>query len=64
MYACICAGVDESDVIAAVDDGADSLFAVAQATHAGTGCGSCHDRIEALIELRCGACPLASQAVA
>ncbi len=64
MYACICAGVDENEIIAAVDNGADNLFAVVQATRAGSGCGSCHDRIETMIELRCGPCPLARQAVA
>jgi bacterioferritin-associated ferredoxin len=50
VYACICAAVDEGEVLAAVD--------------AGTGCGGCHDRIEDLIDLRCGACPLAGQRVA
>jgi bacterioferritin-associated ferredoxin len=58
MFACICAAVEEREILAAVDMGADSLYAVSQATHAGTGCGTCHDRIEDLIEARCGACPL------
>jgi bacterioferritin-associated ferredoxin len=64
MYACICAAVDEGEIFAAVDAGADTISAVSQVTRAGTGCGSCHDRIEDLIEIRCGACPLAGQRVA
>ncbi len=64
MFACISAAVEEHDILAAVDQRADSIKAVASATRAGTGCGSCHDRIEDLIELRCGVCPLADQEVA
>jgi bacterioferritin-associated ferredoxin len=64
VFACICAAVDEGEVLAAVDAGADTISAVGQLTRAGTGCGSCHDRIEDLIELRCGPCPLAGQRVA
>jgi NAD(P)H-nitrite reductase large subunit len=64
VFACICAAVDEQDILAAVDQGADSIMAVASVTRAGTGCGSCHDHIEDLIELRCGACPLAGAQVA
>jgi bacterioferritin-associated ferredoxin len=61
MYACICAAVDEDDIAQAVDSGADSIPAVSRMTQAGTGCGGCHDRIEDLIEARCGVCPLAPQ---
>jgi bacterioferritin-associated ferredoxin len=64
MYACICAAVDESQVLDAIDDGADTVQAVGHATSAGTGCGSCHERIEDLIESRCGVCPLAARLVA
>jgi NAD(P)H-nitrite reductase large subunit len=57
MYACICAGVDEGTVLAAVDEGAESVRAIGRATRAGTGCGGCHKRIERLIERQCGICP-------
>jgi bacterioferritin-associated ferredoxin len=50
MYACLCATVRESAVREAIADGAHDLWAVAEATRAGTGCGSCHDRLEELIE--------------
>jgi bacterioferritin-associated ferredoxin len=56
MFACICHAVEEREIFAAIDDGADSVTAVGIATHAGTGCGTCHDRIEDMIELRCGSC--------
>jgi bacterioferritin-associated ferredoxin len=64
MFACICHAVDEHQIHAAVHEGADTLLDVARLTGAGTGCGGCHDRIEDLIEARCGACPRASQRVA
>ena len=51
--------VDE--VNAAIDAGADTVDAVSDATDAGTGCGTCHDRLEGLIEARC---PLAALRVA
>jgi bacterioferritin-associated ferredoxin len=64
MYACICAAVEERDIHAAVDQGADTVFAVSCATRAGTGCGSCLDRIEDIIEARTGICPRLTQLVA
>jgi bacterioferritin-associated ferredoxin len=64
MFACICAAVDEAEILAAVDGGAHTVFAVGCATRAGTGCGTCHERIEDLIEERCGACPLVGLQVA
>jgi bacterioferritin-associated ferredoxin len=64
VFACICAAVDESEIIAAVDQGADTVYAVGCVTRAGTGCGSCVDRIQDLVDWRCGTCPLAVAQVA
>jgi NAD(P)H-nitrite reductase large subunit len=64
VFACICAAVDEGEILDAVDQGADTVFAVGCATRAGTSCGSCVDRIQDLIEWRCGTCPLGAQQVA
>ncbi|SOD72843.1 bacterioferritin-associated ferredoxin [Jatrophihabitans sp. GAS493] len=64
MFACICHAVTEDQIGSAVDSGADTIDEVGCLTGAGTGCGTCHDRIEELIELRCGACPLAALQVA
>jgi bacterioferritin-associated ferredoxin len=45
VYACICHAVSMADVVACIDGGAHDKQAVAEATGAGTGCGSCVDRI-------------------
>ncbi len=58
MYACICHAVSETDVALAVVSGASSVPEVGHATDAGTGCGSCHDVLDGIIE-RVG-CPLMS----
>jgi bacterioferritin-associated ferredoxin len=50
MYACICHQVRERDVRAAIRAGARTEESVGDACSAGTGCGSCLDRICALIE--------------
>ena len=63
MFACICCAVSVDEVNAAIDAGADTVDAVSDATCAGTGCGTCHDRLEGLIEDRIG-CPLAALRVA
>jgi bacterioferritin-associated ferredoxin len=53
VFVCICHAVTEQQLVTAVlEDGADSIEAVGELTHAGTGCGSCHDRIEGVL----GAC--------
>jgi bacterioferritin-associated ferredoxin len=49
VYACICHAVTSSEVAAVVADGATSEAAVGEACGAGTGCGSCLDRICAII---------------
>jgi bacterioferritin-associated ferredoxin len=50
MYVCICERVREREVRKAIRRGAHSEEAVGAACGAGTGCGSCLDRICDLIE--------------
>jgi bacterioferritin-associated ferredoxin len=50
MYICICHHVREREVRALVRTGARTEEAVGDACGAGTGCGSCLDRICDLIE--------------
>ena len=49
MFACICRAVTSDEVRVAIDEGAATVEAVAQATGAGTGCGTCRDRIGGMI---------------
>jgi bacterioferritin-associated ferredoxin len=64
VYACICKAVTVQEVSAAIDAGADTIESVGAATQAGTSCRSCHDHLDEILESRCGACPLATLAVA
>ena len=50
MYVCICARVRECDLRTAIQCGARTEESVGAVCGAGTGCGSCLDRIEDLIE--------------
>lgn len=50
MYVCICARVRECDLRTAIQCGARTEESVGDACGAGTGCGSCLDRIDDLIE--------------
>ncbi|GGK26279.1 hypothetical protein GCM10010124_18680 [Pilimelia terevasa] len=50
MFVCICARVRECEVRAAIRGGARTEACVGEACGAGTGCGSCHDRIAELID--------------
>ncbi len=50
MYACICHPTTDAEVAEVIASGADSVEAVGEACGAGTGCGSCHDRIQDAIE--------------
>lgn len=45
MYACVCHAVTDVEVAERILDGADTEEAVGSACGAGTGCGSCLDRI-------------------
>ena len=54
MYACICHAVSETDVELAVLGGADTIEAIGEATGAGTGCGSCHNELQDVLDrVRC-----------
>jgi bacterioferritin-associated ferredoxin len=64
VFACICRAVTRDEVSAAVDRGATTVEAVASQTRAGTGCGTCRDRLRDLIEERGQACPVAKLQVA
>ena len=50
MYVCVCQMVRESEVRTAIRCGARTEESVGDACGAGTGCGSCLDRIGELIE--------------
>jgi len=50
VYVCICARVRESEVRSAIQFGARCEESVGDACGAGTGCGSCLDRICDMIE--------------
>lgn len=50
MFVCICARVRECDVRTAIQLGARCEDSVGDACGAGTGCGSCLDRICDMIE--------------
>ena len=45
MYVCICAGVPDVEVRSCIARGARTVEEVGDACGAGTGCGSCLDRI-------------------
>ena len=49
MYTCICARVRECEVRSVIADGAVDVDAVGEACGAGTGCGTCVNRIHGLI---------------
>ena len=57
MFACVCRAVTSDEVTTAIDGGAATLAAVAKATRACTGCGTCRDRIKNMISDRGRACP-------
>jgi bacterioferritin-associated ferredoxin len=50
VYVCICARVRESEIREAVRGGAASEDSVGDACGAGTGCGTCLDRIAEILE--------------
>ncbi|MBC3192032.1 (2Fe-2S)-binding protein [Pseudonocardia sp. C8] len=49
MFACICAAVTEVEVRDCVRAGARCVDSIGDACGAGTGCGSCHDRLQTLL---------------
>jgi bacterioferritin-associated ferredoxin len=49
MYVCLCAGVTDGEIKAALRDGAETVEEVMYCTGAGTGCGSCVATIRELV---------------
>jgi bacterioferritin-associated ferredoxin len=49
MYACLCAAVPESEVRECIQDGARTVEELGDECAAGTGCGSCHERLAAML---------------
>lgn len=50
MIVCVCYRVNDAEIQAAIDNGADSRLAVAAAIHgAGTKCGRCGDMIDDML---------------
>ena len=52
MYACICRAVTSDEVNTAIDNGATTVRAVSRTTGACTGCGTCRERIKAMLGQR------------
>lgn len=52
MYVCVCMGVTQDEVVAAIDGGAGSREAVTRACRAGGDCGACHGMIDDMLEER------------
>ena len=50
MYVCICHAVTEKVIVAEIAHGAECEADVHERTMAGTGCGSCIDRISELLD--------------
>ncbi len=48
---CSCNKVTESEIVACMAEGADSVEVVCERTRAGTGCGSCRNEVERLVQL-------------
>lgn len=51
MYVCICRAVTETQVRSCIAEGACTVEAVGDGCDAGTGCGSCLDRIATMLGL-------------
>lgn len=50
MYVCICAAVTDARVHECLRDGARTVEDVGRHCGAGTGCGSCLDRLDGLVD--------------
>ena len=49
MYVCICYAVPDAAIRSCIARGARTVEEVGDACEAGTGCGSCHDHIDAFL---------------
>jgi bacterioferritin-associated ferredoxin len=54
MYVCICQAVTDREVGAVIASGAGTAEEVGNRCGAGTGCGTCLDRIEAMLAVPAG----------
>jgi bacterioferritin-associated ferredoxin len=52
MYVCVCKAVTSGEVETAITQGASSVAEVTRACLAGGDCGTCHARIDLMIEQR------------
>ena len=52
MYVCLCTGVTDADIRAAIDDGAATAEAVMLSTRAGSRCGSCRTEVSEMVRAR------------
>ena len=58
MYVCICAAVTEAEILGEIECGAHTAEDLSDRTLAGTGCGSCLERIDGLLDANVpGSCP-------
>jgi len=61
MYICLCHAATTKDVDAAIADGASTVEEIGDVCGAGSGCGSCHEELQDMLDARLG-CPRASSA--
>ncbi len=59
MYVCMCFAVCDREIRSCAGRGARTVEEVGDATGAGTGCGSCHQHIDALLSATHAAADLA-----
>jgi bacterioferritin-associated ferredoxin len=52
MFVCLCEGVTDRDIHAALDEGCQSIPDVIACTGAGSGCGACHETIATIVARR------------
>jgi bacterioferritin-associated ferredoxin len=57
MFVCQCGAVTDREIVAAIDDGADTVETIGAETGAGTGCGGCHESIRKILDEHCATCP-------
>jgi bacterioferritin-associated ferredoxin len=50
VYVCICAAVTEAEIVSEIEAGAHTQDEISDITLAGTGCGTCVERIGGLLE--------------
>ncbi|ONI84587.1 (2Fe-2S)-binding protein [Saccharothrix sp. ALI-22-I] len=50
MYVCICAAVSDTQVRACIRNGARTVEEIGERCQAGTGCGTCLDHLDGMLE--------------